>query len=447
MMPGVCRRSLQAAVLAAAGSLAGAAALAAFAAPLTAHAAQGVYESVPLKRQEPGTLIDKADELHEQLEKRSLIYSERNVAGLVERVGHALAPRPTDAYISYRFFVLRDPSPNAFALPNGRIYIHSGMLARLDSEDELAAVLAHEINHVAGHHSIVGFRTEGRRIWIDLVAGDLASLLTQLHYSRELEQEADDRAPALMLAAGYDPQAMPVLLERLTEDFEGLRPRIPTIWSSHPDPEQRVESSLAVVSAIRAADGPAGSADGMRREEFEAAMLPLRKLTIRDYIQDDYPYTAIALSQAMLERRPGDLDIEMLLGDAWKALGPRAELAPDDFTTGDKRRNALRRIFKTREERTAVGLETEEGRRAYARNLAEAATIYRTILAEEPTYAAAQRGLGEVFEARGAPKDAARAYIEYLKLAPNASDRAVVLDRLGRLRDQIRNDAAGEDHG
>jgi predicted Zn-dependent protease len=410
------------------------------------HAAQGVYDSLPLKRQEASTLIDKADELHEQLEKRSLIYADADAAALVDRVGRALAPAPTDSYIDYRFFVLRDPSPNAFALPNGRIYIHSGMLARLGSEAELAAVLAHEINHVAGHHSIVGFRTEGRRIWINIVAGDLASLLTQLHYSRELEQEADDGAPARMLDAGYDPHAMPVLLERLTEDFEGLRPRIPSIWSTHPDPEQRVESNRAVVASISAgsaagAGAGAGSVAAERREAFEKAMLPLQLLTIRDYIQDDYPYTAIALSQALLERRPGDLDIEMLLGDAWKALGPRAELAPDDFTTGDKRRNALRRIFKTREERAAAGLETEEGRRAYERNLAEAESIYRRILVADPTYAAAQRGLGEVFEARGAPKDAARAYIGYLKLAPDAADHVVVLDRLRRLGDEIRQEA------
>ncbi|HEU4618480.1 MAG TPA: M48 family metalloprotease [Gammaproteobacteria bacterium] len=404
--------------------------------PLGASAAEGVYEPVPLKRQEADALIASADELHEQFVKRSLLVTDPTVTDLVQRVGRSLAPKPGDAYVDYRFFVLRDPSPNAFALPNGRVYIHTGMLARLESEDELAAVLAHEINHTAGHHSIIEYRTQGRRIWINLVVGDLASLLTQLHYSRELEQEADDKAPARMLEAGYDPHAMPVVLERLTQDFEGLNPRIPSVWSTHPDPEQRVASSRAVVAAL-ASHAESG---GRRPEDFERAMLPLKKLTVRDYIQDDYPYTAIALSQTMLERHPNDLDVEMLLGDAWKALGARAEFAPEDFTTRDRRRNALRRVFKTREERAAAGLETPEGREAYARNLAQAETVYRGILEADPAYAPARRGLGEVFEARGAHRDAARAYIDYLKLAPDAADRVVVLDRLGRLRDELRQE-------
>ena len=86
------------------------------------------------------------------------------VGELVESVGRSLAPPPTVDYQQYRFFVLRDPSPNAFALPNGDIYIHTGMLARLTDTAELAAVLGHELNHVAGHHGVVDLRANTKKI-------------------------------------------------------------------------------------------------------------------------------------------------------------------------------------------------------------------------------------------------------------------------------------------
>jgi predicted Zn-dependent protease len=90
--------------------------------------------------------------------RRSLLYAGSAIVDLVRRIGHELAPAPTDDYINYEFFVIRDPSPNAFAFPNGPIYIHTGMLARMDDESHLAALLAHEINHAAGHHTILSHR-------------------------------------------------------------------------------------------------------------------------------------------------------------------------------------------------------------------------------------------------------------------------------------------------
>jgi regulator of sirC expression with transglutaminase-like and TPR domain len=139
----------------------------------------------------------------------------------------------------------------------------------------------------------------------------------------------------------------------------------------------------------------------------------------------------------MLEKYPDDLEFRMLLGDAWKALGPRSEFAPDDFSNADKRRNLRLRIVRTRSERSERLLETEEGRTAYAINLGYARGIYEEILSLDPTYAAAHRGLGEVYEALDSPRDAAREYLEYVRQAPDAVDRAVIIARLTALRDAL----------
>ena len=395
-----------------------------------ALADEGIFGPVELRGKERNDLIDTAHQFHDQFERRSLLYSGPDTLGLVREIGHMLAPEPTDDYFDYEFYLIRDPSPNAFAMPNGRIYIHTGMLARLDDSSQLAALLGHEITHVAGHHSIVQFRIKAGQVLDWIFTGGVITLFTQLKFSRDLEQESDDRAPQMLLESGvYDPHAMPDLMELLNEDFEGVRPRVATVWTTHPDPEDRLAKSLAVVAEM-----PARERDP---EAFDAIVHPLRAMTVRDYIQDDYPYTAIAVAQSFIERYPDDLEFRLLLADAWKALGPRSEFAPEDFTNRDKRRNLRQRVFRTRVERTERLMETEEGRAGYAANMAHARTLYEELLETAPDYGPAQRGLGEVYEALGMPREAGRAYLEYLRQAPDADDRPVIVARLAAIRDQI----------
>lgn len=410
--------------------------LAAALVPCIVAAAEGVYEPVELRGKERNDLIDKAAQLRDQLARRSLLYSDDAVLGLVRRVGNELAPAPTDDYFRYTFYVLRDPSPNAFALPNGDIYVHTGMLARLEDSSQLAALLGHEISHVAGHHSIVQYRIKAGQVLDWIFTGGVVTLFTQLKFSRDLEQEADDRAPLLMLDSPYDPHAVPELMDLLAEDFEGVQPRIATIWTTHPDPEDRAAKSRAIVAGM-----PARERD---RNTFDAVVYPLRAMTVRDYIDDDYPYTAIAVTETFLDRYPDDMQFKMLLGDAWQALGARSQFLPDELTNRDKRRNLRRRVMKTRVERTEARLETEEGRAAFAANMGRAREVYESILVSDPSYAAAHRGLGEVYEALGQPRDAAREYLQYVRQVPDASDRPVIIGRLTALRDQLQEETSDE---
>lgn len=406
------------------------------AAPGAAQDEKGVYAPLELRRGEPNDLIDTSAQYYGLFERRALLYQDPQLLALVQRIGHELAPPATDDYIDYRFHVLRDPSPNAFAFPNGHVYVHTGMLARMADESQLAALLAHEINHVAGHHTILSHRITVKRFAIQVLGGSLASLMGQLRYSRQLEQEADDRAPQLMRETGYDPHAMPELLEILAQDFEGLDPRLPTIWTTHPDTDDRIERSREVVSAYARRDRDPGA--------FDDIVHSLRAITIRDYIQDDYPYTAIALAQDLLARYPGDLDFQLLLGDAWLVLGPRSEFQPEELSRAEARRNLRRRVWRTREERREQLLATPEGRAAHARNLEQARLTYAAVLEREPEYAAAHRGLGRVHEALGRHRQAARSYLAYVRAAPDAPDRAIVMDKLAALRDLIEEESTNE---
>lgn len=399
---------------------------------------KGIYgESVELRRKEPNDLIETSGQYLGLFERRSLLHEDPDVLELVRRIGNDLAPPPTDDYINYEFYVIRDPSPNAFAFPNGQIYFHTGMLARLADESQLAAIVAHEINHVAGHHTILSHRITAKRFLINILGGGLASIMGQLRYSRHLEQEADDRASLLMADTDYDPHAVPEALQILVEDFEGLDPRIATIWLTHPDPEGRVETSRQIVANM-----PAKPRDPAAYDEV---IYQLREMTVRDYIQDDYPYTAMAVARRFMELYPEDLGFRMALGDAQRVLGPRPQALPEDYDRRDARRNLRDRIRRTREQRAERLLETPEGIANMAANLAAARGTYESILEMDPGYTEAYRGIGEVYESEGDDREAARAYLTYLQETPDAVDRPVVMGRLTEIRDRLTQQETDDD--
>jgi beta-barrel assembly-enhancing protease len=405
----------------------------------------GVYEPVPLKDQEQ-RLLEESRELNGYFGRQSLLFSDSGVVELVASVGRSLAPPPTDDYIDYRFFVLRDPSPNAFALPNGDIYMHTGMLARLTDAAQLAAILAHEVNHVAGHHSILQFRSTNRKIVASMVLtgvfGGIGSVIStglaasMYGFSRELEQEADDHAVAMLLESPYDAQALPEIYGILARDYDGITPRMPTIWSTHPQLEARAQRTREQV-----AGAPSGRRD---THEFDATVFPIRTMTIRDYIQDDYPRTAMALATDLAARYPEQPELVQLTGDAWAAMGALTELDDEQLSNRERARNANRRVMRTRQEREAQLLKTPEGQAALRANLSNARAAYERALELDMNFAAAYRGLGEVAERLGEPRAAAAAYVDYLRKAPDAADRTVVVQRLRTLRDQLRTEETGD---
>ena len=186
----------------------------------------GIYEAVELKPREL-SLLETAGDYEELFVRRGYRYQSPEFEALMQRIGSELAPEPTDSYLAYRFFIFDDPIPNAFALPDGQIYVNTGMLAMLDDEAQLAAILGHEIAHSAGHHGILSFRkTRKKMIWAT-VLGDLGGyylVRSIFGYNRILEAEADQRAFDSLLAQGYDVRAVAELFTILGQDIEGDQP-------------------------------------------------------------------------------------------------------------------------------------------------------------------------------------------------------------------------------
>ncbi len=127
---------------------------------------------------------------------------------------------------SYEFHVIRDDTLNAFAMPGGIVAVHTGLINATKRPEELAGVLAHEVQHVEQRHSLEGMvKNLGLRAVWALVTGDLggtlagqaAVQLTSLKFSRDAETEADDKGFDTLVKQGIDPSGMPEFFKTMSE--------------------------------------------------------------------------------------------------------------------------------------------------------------------------------------------------------------------------------------
>ena len=171
---------------------------------------------------------------------------------MVKQVGEKIV-RTSDAgktQYPFQFYVLADQrTVNAFALPGGPIFITEALLMRLETEDQLAGVLGHEIGHVIARHSAEQMSkqelTQGIAGAAGVAAGDVNSVyyaqvvanMVNLKYGREDELESDDLGVRFMLQAGYNPEALIGVMDILEEASGGVS--VPEWQSSHPSPSNR----------------------------------------------------------------------------------------------------------------------------------------------------------------------------------------------------------------
>lgn len=103
-------------------------------------------------------LLRQVDAFDQYMEEKGWVYDDPETAAYLEKLGHSLVPEQTPENVKWRFRAVRDLEVNAFALPNGSIYVNSGLLSRMENEAQLAGVLAHEVTHVTNRHSYLEYR-------------------------------------------------------------------------------------------------------------------------------------------------------------------------------------------------------------------------------------------------------------------------------------------------
>jgi len=180
----------------------------------------------------------------------------------VNQIGQRLAQTSERPDIPYTFQIVDENSVNAFATSGGFVYIHTGLMREADTEAELAGVIAHEIGHIVGRHSINRMReialANGIVGALGVSEDDLVNIGVQLALflpnSRSAEYEADQLGYTNMGAAGYDQRGFITFMQKLAE---GGSP--PEFFSTHPDPDNRVDRLQSMYSESHQADATDGT--------------------------------------------------------------------------------------------------------------------------------------------------------------------------------------------
>jgi len=412
--------------------------------PGSAVAAEGSYGPLALQPKD-AEIIEKCGEIEELFRRRGDVLPDGPDVELVRRIGAAVAPaHPSDPYVHYRFGIVRSPVPNAFALPDGQVYVHEGLLALLQNEAQLAAVLAHEVMHVEGHHSILNARQarkkQGGMLALSILLGDVGQLINiaLMHaiigYGRDLEEEADVRGLPRVLEAGYDPREMPRIFELLDEDPEGEQMPVKPAWADHPLGVQRTATANALLAKMAPEIQTAEQEHGPLRvgdEGFAALTARSAHDAIEATLRADRPRTALQLARRLADRRPGDPDVLALLGDSWRGLDARAPEVPADARTKKEIRHRIQQRQKmTREEREALRKNDPTALPILEANWENAIEAYLDALAIDPDHPAALRGLGLVLYQQDELVPAGRRLARYVEVAPNALDRTAILRTL-----------------
>jgi predicted Zn-dependent protease len=240
----------------------------------------------PVSRRPEVVLVTEAQEKKlgdaeaQRVEQEMGLVEAPEITAYVRAVGARLTEHSPRQGVEYRFAIVDDTMLNAFALPGGHVYVTRGLLSRLNSEDELAYVIGHEIGHVAGRHAVqratraapLSVATGIPAAAVGLVLpdvgraigdlGQLANSLALAPYSRGQETESDRLGQDMAAASGWDPLGIAAFMHTLQRE-EALRGADDPPWfvRTHPLSEERLTEGTAHAATLTVAanDPIAGS--------------------------------------------------------------------------------------------------------------------------------------------------------------------------------------------
>jgi predicted Zn-dependent protease len=183
------------------------------------------------------------------------LYGNASANRYVDRIGLRLAKNSTRPDIPYTFQIVRDKSVNAFATTGGYVYVTTGLLNAVDNEAQLAAVIAHEIAHIAERHTIEQMQQVAIAAGVATAAGVEDEALVQIGVelalnrprSREAEYEADRLAVENLARTGYPQVAMINFLQKLRN-----QPSPPEFLSTHPATDDRIARLQEIIDSEQA---------------------------------------------------------------------------------------------------------------------------------------------------------------------------------------------------
>jgi predicted Zn-dependent protease len=274
------------------------------------------------------------DRLAREIQQKVDIINDPLVKECVEEIGRRLVEEAQDRRFHYHFYVVKEQEPNAFAIPGGHIFVTSGLIRLVDTEDELAGVIGHEIAHGALRH-IDKAMDRAKRISLATLAAVIAGAFLSkdaagaatlttgamamaqslmLKYTRENEVEADQKGIKYMVDAGYDPLATVTFLKKIHRWQRFTSPDIPTYLSTHPGIDSRISylSDTFMTTPKAITTHPLAAGD-------------LKKIKIRLFLREKGGAEGINQFSALLREKRGDVDVLYGLGASYVMEGRTKE--------------------------------------------------------------------------------------------------------------------------
>ena len=338
----------------------------------------------------------RAQKEQEALDNSGFLYQDPALENYLNRMAQKLQENSIAPDFQIHVKVLNDPNLNAFAYPNGVIYVHSGILARLDNEAQLAALLSHEMTHCTHRHSLRVIRsikdrpahiaavqqTVAKIPAIQAVArllGATGSMAAVIGYTQELENEADRVGLDLMVKANYDARQALKLFEHLKQEIEAEGIEEPYFFGTHPQVQQRLNN----VKNWLAKDKEGIEAPVKNTSEFQTGL------------------QGVVLANARLDLKLGCFDV------ARKTLGKYLDMRPKDA----RAYYLLGEILRQRNRQNDAGA---------------AVIYYKKAISLDPTFAEPYKAMGLLHYKVGEKQLAKKFFESCLLLSPNASDKAYI---------------------
>ena len=351
-------------------------------------------------------LWHQAQKEQKVLDNSGWLYRDAALETYLNAVAARLGAFADSPDISFDIKIINDPNLNAFAFPNGVIYVHTGVLARMENEAQLAALLAHEMSHCTHRHSLRVFKSMKDRPLVmaavqhavqeSAVAQKLARMLgvngsmaAINGYTRDFEVEADRAGLDLMTKAGYDSRQALNLFEHLRQEIEAGDIKGPFFLGTHPSVQQRIENTRRwLATEYSEKDGGLINPDVFRSR--------LERLT---------------LDNARLDLRIGRFEISRMSVEGYLDHNPND--AGAHYLLGE--------IFRQRDR---------------LEDMQKAVEQYEKAIALDPTFPAPHKAMGLMHYKEGHQHIAQKYFETCLLLAPEAPDKAYIE---GYLQNCIKN--------
>ena len=202
----------------------------------------------------------------EKIKKSSTLSSDRQLVARIRQIGDKIAKVSGRDDFQWEFNVIESDQVNAFCLPGGKVFFYTGILKMMDNDDQIAAVMGHEIAHALARHgaermSIQMVSQAGGQILsavfevpaqyqglYEQAYGVGSNVAVMLPFSRSHEHEADQIGVYLMWKAGYDPDAAVVFWQKMQSASQGKS--VPEFLSTHPSDQSRIVAINAFIKTL-----------------------------------------------------------------------------------------------------------------------------------------------------------------------------------------------------